>query len=75
MLFPHAFWGTGDLFGRVPVGSKQGQFFLFYSYDLISGTPHSTARHTSQAAVQAWSSESSCFALCPACQCWAVLGA
>lgn len=38
MLFPHAFWGGLDMFGRVaPAVGQRGEFFLFYSYATISG--------------------------------------
>jgi len=38
MLFPHSFWGSLDMFGRIaPSVSERGEFFLFYSYAHISG--------------------------------------
>ena len=38
LLFPTAFWGARDMFGRVaPTTSTRGQFFLFYSTAGLSG--------------------------------------
>ena len=38
MLFPEAFWGSADMFGRLPELSEQrGEYYLFYSYARISG--------------------------------------
>ena len=40
MLFPHAFWGKPDMFGRIAgAAADRGEFFLFYSYAHISGGP------------------------------------
>ena len=40
MLFPEAFWGSADMFGRLPELSEQrGAYYLFYSYARISGAP------------------------------------
>ena len=38
LLFPVAFWGAPDMFGRTaPSAADRGEFFLFYSYAHISG--------------------------------------
>lgn len=38
LRFPHCFWGTGDMFGHVQQDPQQrGLFYLFYTYDGISG--------------------------------------
>lgn len=38
LLFPTAFWGAQDLFGRVaPNTRERGRFFLYYSTAGISG--------------------------------------
>ena len=40
MLFPEAFWGNADMFGRLAeLGEQRGEYYLFYSYARISGGP------------------------------------
>jgi lysine-specific histone demethylase 1 len=38
LRFPHCFWGDADMFGHVSTSPQQrGLFYLFYTYDCISG--------------------------------------
>jgi lysine-specific histone demethylase 1 len=38
MLFPYAFWRKTDMFGRIAKSvADRGEFFLFYSYNHLSG--------------------------------------
>jgi lysine-specific histone demethylase 1 len=38
LLFPHCFWGGRDMFGHVPSDpARRGEYYLFYSYDQVSG--------------------------------------
>ena len=51
LLFPQAFWGKADMFGRIPIDSaSRGEFFLFYSYSAVSGTPLLSALVAGEAA-------------------------
>jgi lysine-specific histone demethylase 1 len=38
LLFPRCFWGGRDMFGHVPSDpARRGEYYLFYSYDQVSG--------------------------------------
>lgn len=53
MLFPYAFWGEAlDVFGHVGAHrSNRGEYFLFYSYAGVSGSPLLIALVAGEAAV------------------------
>jgi lysine-specific histone demethylase 1 len=51
LLFPTAFWGGSDMFGRVaPADRARGEFFLFYSYTAVAGVPMLAALVSGEAA-------------------------
>jgi hypothetical protein len=38
MLFPRCFWGDRDMFGLVqPDPARRGAYYLFYTYEAVSG--------------------------------------
>lgn len=52
LLFPTAFWGAQDLFGRVaPSKRERGRFFLYYSTAGISGGAVLVALVSGQASI------------------------
>ena len=54
LLFPRAFWGKSDMFGRVPIDTpSRGEFYLFYSYNHVSGQPLLAALISGAAAASA----------------------
>uniref|UniRef100_A0A383WKI0 Amine oxidase domain-containing protein n=1 Tax=Tetradesmus obliquus TaxID=3088 RepID=A0A383WKI0_TETOB len=53
LLFPHCFWGDKDMFGHVSSEPRQrGRYYLFYTYDSISGGAVLAALVAGDAAVE-----------------------
>eukprot|EP00873_Tetraselmis_striata_P017813 jgi/Tetstr1/438077/TSEL_026702.t1 len=53
LLFPSAFWGDTDMFGRlVDPGTSHGLYYLVYSYNAISGGAVLTALAAGEAALE-----------------------